>query len=362
MYASILAGGSGTRLWPLSTKQRPKQFLQLTSERTMLQETVDRLTPLVPLDQLYIVTFADYAGSVAEQLPGLPRANIVGEPGGRGTAASIGLAAALIAARDRHAVMGSFHADHAIANAPAFREALTFAEEVARQGFLVTLGIHPATPETGYGYIRYGAPVSHTDGLTAHTVEAFIEKPPRETAEGYVRAGNYVWNAGIFVWRVDRILEEITRHVPRVGAMLEQIAAAAQQSGGRITAEVDAAIRRAWPDATFNETIDKGVLEKTDRIAVIPVEIGWNDIGSWDQVAALHEPDEQGNAMVGVAAERQYEVSSHDNLVYSTTGRTVALAGVSGLVVVDTGEALLICTKAQAQLVKKITDEMQRRT
>lgn len=359
MYASILAGGSGTRLWPLSTKQHPKQFLRLTSDHTMLQETVARLADLVPLDQTYIVTFDQYRDLVAEQLPMLPSTNIVAEPGGRGTAASIGLAAALIAARDPHAVMGSFHADHAIRNAGAFREALTFAEGVARQGFLVTLGIHPSAPETGYGYIKFGDAVSHTDGLTAHLVEAFIEKPPRDTAESFLRAGTYVWNAGIFVWRVDRILEEITRHVPRVGEILARVRLAAEQSGGRVTRDVEAVIQDVWPDPTFNETIDFGVLEKTDRIAVIPVEIGWNDIGSWDQVAALQGEDEQGNAIVGLPENRHVEVSSHDNLVYSTTGRTVALAGVSGLVVVDTGEALLICTKAQAQMVKRITDQLQ---
>lgn len=358
MYASILAGGSGTRLWPLSTKQRPKQFLRLTSDHTMLQETVERLTPIIPLDQLYIVTFENYRDAVAEQLPGLPPGNIVAEPGGRGTALSIGLAAALIAGRDERAVMGSFHADHAIRNAEAFREALRFAEGVARQGFLVTLGIHPSAPEIGYGYIRYGEAVSHTDGLTAHVVEKFTEKPPRETAESFIRAGNYVWNAGIFVWRVDRILEEIARHVPRAGVVLEQVAAAARWSGGRITPEVEETIRRTWPDDSFSETIDFGVLEKADRMAVIPVEIGWNDIGSWDQVASLQHEDDENNAIIGVAANHHCEVSSHDNLVFSTTGRTIALAGVSGLVVVDTGEALLICTKAQAQLVKKVTDRL----
>lgn len=359
MYASILAGGSGTRLWPLSTKERPKQFLQLTSERTMLQETVERLTPLIPLDQVYIVTFENYRNAVAEQLPQLPVTNIVAEPGGRGTAASIGLAAALIAARDRHAVMGSFHADHAIVNASAFREALVFAEGVARQGFLVTLGIHPAAAETGYGYIKYGTAVSHTDGLSAHAVEAFIEKPLRDAAESFVRAGNYVWNAGIFVWRVDRILDEISRHVPRVGDLLEEVRAAAEQSGGRVTPEVEKVIRRVWPDPTFNETIDYGVLEKTDRIAVIPVELGWSDIGSWNQVADLQDQDERGNAVVGVETGRHSEVSSHNNLIYSTTGRTIALGGVSGLVIVDTEEGLLICSKEQAQLVKKITEQLQ---
>ncbi|HEY7975061.1 MAG TPA: sugar phosphate nucleotidyltransferase, partial [Ktedonobacterales bacterium] len=219
LYASILAGGSGTRLWPLSAKAHPKQFLPLPGPRTMLQATIARIAPLVPLDRLYVVTFDAYAQAVAQQAPTLDPTQIIAEPAGRGTAASIGLAATLIAARDPHAVMGSFHADHAISDAPGFRAALRFAQTLAQQGRLVTLGIAPTYPETGYGYIRYGAAFHHSapppagvegvEGLGAHVVEQFVEKPQRAVAEAYLRAGNYVWNSGIFVWRVDRILAEL---------------------------------------------------------------------------------------------------------------------------------------------------------
>jgi mannose-1-phosphate guanylyltransferase len=361
MYASILAGGSGTRLWPLSTKEHPKQFLRLTSDQTMLQETVERIAPIVPLDQLYVVTFEDYRGPVAEQIPGLPPGNIVAEPAGRGTAASIGLAAALIAARDPQAIMGSFHADHSIRDAVRFRQALDFAEEIARQGALVTLGIVPAYAETGYGYIKSGQAVRHSGGLVAHEVDRFVEKPRREVAEEYVRAGTYMWNAGIFVWRVDRILEEIERWVPVVGGVLSEIRAAAVRSGGRVTREVEEVMRRAWPRLRETVTIDVGVLERASRLVVIPVDVGWNDIGSWAQVAGLHDADARGNAVEGLPDGGHLEVQSEDNLIFSTTGRTVALAGVSGLVVVDTGDALLICTKQAAQLVKEIAERMQAR-
>ncbi|HEX9055940.1 MAG TPA: sugar phosphate nucleotidyltransferase [Ktedonobacterales bacterium] len=361
MYASILAGGSGTRLWPLSTKAQPKQFLRLTSDHTMLQETVERIAPLVPLDQLYIVTFDAYRDAVGEQLAGLPRANIIAEPVGRGTAASIGLAAALISARDPQAVMASFHADHAIQDAEGFRQALRLAEEIARRGALVTLGIQPSYPETGYGYIKFGNALYHSEGLEAREVERFIEKPRREMAEEFVRAGHYAWNAGIFVWRVDRILEEINRFVPAVGSVLSEIRAAAIRSEGRMTPEVEEVMRQAWPRLHENVTIDVGVLEKASGLVVIPVEVGWNDIGSWAQVAGLQNPDHRGNAVVGLPPGEHMEVDSEDNLVFSTTGRVVALAGVSGLVVVDTGDALLVCSKQHAQLVKEIAEQMQQK-
>lgn len=370
MYASILAGGSGTRLWPLSTKVRPKQFLPLPGPRTMLQETVDRIAPLVPIDNLYVVTFDDYAGIVAEQAPALDPTHIVAEPAGRGTAASIGLAATLIAARDPHAVMGSFHADHAIADAPGFRSALGFAEEVASQGYLVTLGISPTYPETGYGYIQYGAPLAHREGLGAHVVQQFVEKPKRHVAEEYLRAGNYVWNSGIFVWRVDRILEEIRRHVPVVSDVLDEIAVAARQSQGRMTDEVVRVMRSVWPRLQDNVTIDVGVMERASAIAVIPISVGWNDIGSWGQVATLYPPDPAGNVIVGLSAgepggERHdiecVHTQTRDTLIYSTTGRRISTAGVEGLIIVDTPDGLLICGKEQAQLVKHLAEHEQRR-
>ncbi len=360
MYASILAGGSGTRLWPLSTKETPKQFLRLTGERTMLQETVERVAPLVPADQMYIVTFENYREAVAEQLPMLPREHIVAEPAGRGTAASIGLAATLIAARDPSAVMGSFHADHAIADVAGFRTALRFAEAVARQGYLVTLGISPTYPETGYGYIKFGKPLAHYEGLSAYLVDAFVEKPKREAAEAYLQAGTYVWNSGIFIWRVDRILQEIQRHVPVVGAVLAEIGAAAARTGGRMTPEVERVMQAAWPRLQENVTIDVGVLEKAEGIAVIPVSIGWNDIGSWAQVAAMHQPDAAGNAVVGLVEGQHLSTETRDTLVFSTTGRRIATAGIAGIVIVDTPDGILVCGKEYAQLVKDLAEQARR--
>jgi mannose-1-phosphate guanylyltransferase len=359
MYAAILAGGSGTRLWPLSTKRSPKQFLRLMGQRTMLQQTVDRVESLVPPDKGYVVTSANYCDVVAEQLPALPAGNNVPEPVGRGTAASIGLAAALISARDPQGVMAVLSADHAIADAQGFRAALVFAEEVARRGALVTLGITPTSPETGYGYIDFGEPTARSGALAAHPVVRFIEKPPRDVAEQIFGDGHHVWNAGIFVWRVDRILSEIDRYLPVVGGVLAEIASAARVTGGRMTPEVERVMQAAWPRIEQTETIDYGVLEKASGIEVIPVDVGWNDIGSWAQVAALQPSDAAGNATVGVEPGAHVEAQSRDNLIFSTTGRPVALAGVSGLVIVDTGDALLVCSKESAQLVKDLAERMQ---
>lgn len=382
LYGCILAGGSGTRLWPLSAQTTPKQFLPLPGPQSMYQETIARLGALVPLDRLYVVTSEAYADIVAEQTPDLDPAQIVAEPSGRGTAASIGLAAALIAARDPHAVMGSFPADHVIADAAGFRAALRLARAVAREGYLVTLGITPTYPETGYGYIRFGEQLDISDPqdtkaetLRAHKGLTFVEKPTRTVAEEYVRSHEYVWNAGIFVWRVDRILEEIRQHVPVVGNALDAIGAAAQMSGGRMTPEVRAVMREVWPSLTENVTIDVGVMEKASAIAVIPLmNIGWNDIGSWSQVATLYTADDAGNVVVGLragagdaeAARNEthdvmcMQTETKDTLVYSTTGRRIATAGVSGLIIVDTPEGLLICSKEQAQLVKGLAERRQR--
>ncbi|HET9112090.1 MAG TPA: mannose-1-phosphate guanylyltransferase [Ktedonobacterales bacterium] len=423
MYASILAGGSGTRLWPLSAKAHPKQFLPLPGPRTMLQETVARIAPLVPADRLYVVTFDTYAQAVAAQAPMIDPTHIIAEPAGRGTAASIGLAATLIAARDPHAVMGSFHADHAISDVPGFRAALRFAQTIAQRGALVTLGIAPTYPETGYGYIRYGEALAHSPAhshahspapgagsaagpaaeatLGAYRVEQFVEKPQRHVAEAYLRAGHYVWNSGIFVWRVDRILDEIRTHVPQVSAVLDEIAVAARASGGRMTQEVAAVMRAAWPRLRENVTIDVGVLEQAQQLVVIPMSVGWNDIGSWSQVATLYPADAAGNVVIGLqqlAAAQVGQVgqvgqpgtataqttataaggeavaavadggdgaclqtATRDTLVYSTTGRHIATAGVEGLIIVDTPDGLLVCSKEHAQLVKDLAEADQRR-
>lgn len=351
IYASILAGGSGTRLWPLSTKAIPKQFLTLAGDRTMIQATIDRLGTLASIDHTYVVTFANYADLVHEQLPTLPVGHILAEPSGRGTAASIGLAATFIAAQDPNAVMGSFTADHIITDVAAFQRALAFAEEVARTGYLVTLGIQPTYPETGYGYIQAGDAISQgPEDLMAYRTKRFVEKPRGEVAEAYLQSGDYAWNAGIFVWRVDRILAEIREHVPTIGKVLDMIAQGIKE--GR----AQEAISEAWPQLTANVTIDVGVLEQSSSIAVIPCEIGWNDIGNWAQMATLHSADSASNRASGPG--RHIAIETRDTFVYTTADRVIATAGVEGLVIVDTGDAVLVLHKDHVQRVKEITEQL----
>jgi mannose-1-phosphate guanylyltransferase len=355
MYASILAGGSGTRLWPLSTAAKPKQFLPLISDQTMLQETIQRLAPLAPIEQTFVVTFDQYRQFVQEQLPDLPPDHILAEPQGRGTAASIGLAATFIAAHDPTAVMGSFPADHLITDTEAFRGALRFAETLARAGHLVTLGIHPTYPEVGYGYIQQGKPLPHASGeFTAYQVQRFVEKPPLATAQAFVDSGEYSWNGGIFIWRVDRILAELRRHVPTVAAVLDRVAEGLRQ--GRATE----ALQEAWPALTQEVTIDRGVMEHAKDIVVIPVSMGWNDIGNWAQLATAHTADADRNVTtLHDPHGRHVAIETVDTFVYSTTGRTIATAGLVGYVVVDLGDELLICPKDQVHLIRRIVDEMK---
>ena len=252
----------------------------------------------------------------------MPYANIIAEPTGRGTAASIGVAAVLIAARDPQEVTVSLHSDHAIADVAGFRAAIAFAEEIANQGYLVTLGIQPTYPKTGYGYIRFGEPLMSSNGLAAHRALAFVEKPKRYVAEEYLRLGNYVWNSGIFIWRVDRILQELRRYVPAVADVLDEIGAAAKESEGRMTPEVERVVASVWPRLLENVTIDTGVMERADRIAVVPISVGWNDIGTWTSVAGLFDADESGNVTIGLTPEQHFLVGTNNTLIYSTAGRS----------------------------------------
>ncbi len=348
MYALIMAGGSGTRLWPHSRSGRPKQFLRLNGEVTMLQETVRRVLPLIPYERVYVVTGAAYADLVREQLPELPQANLLLEPSGRGTAPAIGLGALHIRRRDPGAVMAVLSADHGIERPALFRQQLAVGAAMAEQGFLVTLGIKPSGPATSYGYIECGDLVYADDGQQAFQVKRFVEKPDQTRAEAYIASGAFFWNAGMFVWSAERILRELARFEPALSQGLSVI------DDHLSTHNAQAVLEHVWPDMP-NIAIDVAVMERTERAVVIPADIGWSDVGDWAALAEILPQDGAGNAVVGNALS----IDTRNTLIYGN-GRLVATIGVEDLVIVDTHDVLLICPRARAQDVKAMVAEIRR--
>ncbi len=343
LHAVILAGGSGTRLWPLSTPDFPKQFLPLPSGQSMLQETLARVEPLIPPERAWVVTGRSMAERVRQHLPAVPASHILCEPIGRSTAPAIGWAAATIARQDPQAVMVSFHADAAITRVEPLLQSLHLAYELAEQGFLVTLGVKPTSPETGYGYIRFAEPISEGYGHQAFRAERFVEKPDLATAESYVRDGHYVWNSGMFVWRVETILEEMRAYLPELSRKIEAIANAMG------TLQEREILDEIWPTIT-PVTIDHGIMEKTGKLVVIPVDLGWNDVGNWQQYGDLFPSDEQGIRAVG----NHYGLGSQNIFVYNTTARHVYTIGLEDIVVVEMEDMTMICHKNDVQRVKEL--------
>lgn len=349
MYAIILAGGIGARLWPRSRESRPKQFSDITgSGLTMIQETAQRLDGVVSGADLYVVTGAAYAELTAAQLPQMPADHILLEPSGRNTAPAIGLACLHLRRQDPEAVMAILPADHVILNAERFRAALRRAGEVAQKGFIVTLGIEPTFAHTGYGYIKRGELLSTSGDLPVYRVERFLEKPKRAAAEQFLADGGYYWNGGIFVSRVDTMMNEMARQAPALYAGLERIDAALDAPGAQEVLEA------VWPDMP-SISIDYAIMEGAQKVAVAPLKAGWNDVGSWDALETVLEQDEQGNS---IARGEVLLLDSRNNIVYSDK-RLVALVNVNNLVVVDTGDTLLIGDKNNMQRVKEVVDKLR---
>ena len=347
-FALIMAGGSGTRLWPLSRQARPKQALRLMGDRTMFQLAVERLDPLFPPDRILVVTAAEQVGTLLQQAPQLPGGNFIVEPLQRGTASAIGLAALYLRRRDPDATMAALTSDHYIADRELFQRVLSAAQQVAQQGHLVTLGIQPTFPSTGYGYIERGELLMEMDRLTAYRVSAFREKPDVNTAEAFMADGLHTWNSGMFVWRVDRILDEMQKQMPRFYEQLMQIDAA---MGADRESWV---LSYVWPRVAA-QTIDYGIMECAEDVAVIPANIGWSDIGSWATLLDILPSDQDGNVVIYAD---HMAVDTKQTLVYGNN-RLVATLGVANLVVVDTDDVLLICSRDRAQDVKKIVEKLR---
>lgn len=348
LFVVILAGGTGTRLWPRSRQGRPKQLLGLLSTRTMLQQTYDRISPIVPSDHIYVITNSSYEEDVRAQLPEIATDHIVGEPVGRGTAPPLGFAAMLLSGRDPDAVMVSLAADHYVEREAEFRDAVSAAEEIASRGFLVTFGVKPSYPETGYGYIEAGEELPRAQGWLAFQVKRFVEKPDQRSAERFIASGNYSWNSGMFIFRTSIILDEFARHLPRLAVQLRQIDSA------RATGSEAETFDRVWREMD-SETIDVGIMEKSDRVAVLPLDVGWSDVGNWASLLTILPGDGNRNVVIG----DHIGVDTRNSLIYSAN-RLIATVGISDMIVVDTDDIVLVCHRSDAQKVKHLVEELRK--
>jgi mannose-1-phosphate guanylyltransferase len=348
LYALILSGGAGTRLWPLSRKSRPKQFLDLLGERTLLQDTVERIAEIIPTERIFAVAPPEHRVLIHEQLPELRADHVVVEPYPRGNAAAIGLAMAALHAFDPEAVVAVLPSDHVIEKRSKFREVLLAATAAAEQGNLVTLGIEPERPDTGFGYIESGEQIELSARLPVHKVKRFIEKPKRDAAEKMLAAGGHFWNSGMFVWRVADILEAYREHLPNTAKAIASLSDAIGSP------RYESVLAEVWEE-TDRTTIDYGVLEKAQNVAVVPADIGWHDVGSWARLADIVT----GGRADNWSTDGHVAAGAEGNYAWAP-GKTVAFVGVEGLIVVDTPDVLLIASKERSEEVKEIVDRLRR--
>ncbi|TSA46488.1 MAG: mannose-1-phosphate guanylyltransferase [Deltaproteobacteria bacterium] len=350
MFAVIMAGGKGSRFWPRSREKMPKHLLDIQGERTIIRETVDRIRPLVPPERTLIVTGRSHAAELIRQLPEIPAENIIIEPVGRNTAPCIGLAAIHILKRVPDAVMLVLPSDHRIGNEAEYRRVLEAAGKTAAEGNpLLTIGICPTGPETGFGYIEQGDPFSTIDGREIRRVRAIREKPSIEQAREFLNRGGFLWNSGMFVWKASTILSAIKRFLPDLHEGLQQIREAlGTEREEQVVGDTYAGLKSV--------SIDYGVMEKAEDVLVIPGNFDWSDLGSWDALSDVSGRDENGNAVRGDFVC----IDAGDCLVHSP-GKLVALVGVRDLLVVETDDALLICRRGRSQDVRKVVEILEKK-
>ncbi len=351
VYAVIMAGGSGTRFWPQSTKALPKQFLNLFGKNTMIQNTADRIKEVIPQERIMVVTNADYTDIVKEQLPKVPEENIVGEPVAKNTAPCVAIAAELLYKKDPDAVMVVLPADHHITNPDEFLKVLKSAVTKAEQGDdLVTIGIEPNRAETGFGYIHADKQDSEEhEGRAVEKVQAFKEKPDAITAQQFLDSGDYYWNSGMFIWRADSILKEFKRQLPD---MYEQVKLASPE----LYTDMHKVSINDFYYECESISIDYGVMEGAKQVFVVPGDFGWNDVGSWTAVYELAEKNKDGNAVQTLNATF---AGSTNNLVVSKTEKMISFVGLENVAFVETDDAILVCDLTQAQGVKEIVEQLK---
>ena len=332
LHVVILAGGSGTRFWPLSRVKRPKQFLALAGKESLLRATWDRARAMVPADRIWVVAPKRLAGAVQRELDELRRDRLVLEPSPRDTGPAIALACAVLARREPRAIVAVLPSDHVIGDLPAFKRAVAVARKAAAGGALVCLGIAPDRAATGFGYLKLGA--KRRAGVASPVLQ-FVEKPDAVRARRFVRSGRYLWNGGMFVWRIDRFLGELARVAPGIHAAVGAVAAGS---------------RRAW-EAAPKISVDHAVMEKASRVAVVPLDAGWDDLGSWD-AAARH-------ALTGQGARRDRVMIGSNGAVVFGGDRLIAVLDLPGVIVVDTKDALLVLPRASSEKVKSVLEAVR---
>jgi len=347
-YAVIMAGGTGTRFWPLSKKRKPKQFLSLFSEKTLLQETVDRLDGFIPQRRTMVITNKHYREWVSEQISDIPEEFIIGEPVAKNTAPCIASAAAVLLKNDPDAVMMVMPADHQIKNSEALHSVLDAAAKTALQeDALVTIGIEPNRPETGYGYIRRESDQQFIKNeLSVYKVKNFTEKPDEKTAATFLKSGDYLWNSGIFVWKASTIVNAFRNYLPDLYKHLELLMNSSLTKG-----DVD-----EFYYSSPSVSIDYGVMEKADDVFLIPGDFDWNDIGSWKAVHELAPKDENGNSSLGANVITE---GAKQTLVHSKSGKLITLVGVSNIALVETDDSILVLNLDKAQDVKNVVDTLK---
>jgi mannose-1-phosphate guanylyltransferase len=350
LYGLILAGGRGTRFWPRSRRAQAKQVLKFFGDRTLIQQTVDRLRPVLPPERIWILTNDHLRAEIVKQLPEVPKKQILAEPAQRNTAPAIGLAAHILQSIDPEAVMGVFPADHVIGKPRDYIKLVKPAFKAAREEKIVVLGIEPRWAETGYGYIEF--PSVPGAGQEA-PVKKFREKPDAATAAEFIAAGNFYWNAGMFFWKTSVLLEALRTHLPKTATLIAGLPPFSSRQFGAKFAEV-------FPRCE-NISIDYAVLERAKNVVGIAAgDIGWNDVGSWNAVYELHKRDGQGNAIPGAALDTLIHESG-GNYVDGGKNKLIALLGVHDLIVVDTPDALLIADRSRAQQVGELVKELEKR-